>query len=110
MLSSNLLATLDWLIMSFKEQYNIVGWDLSVSSAQCGICSAADRSLTPEFCRSLLLRSSSLRFEVWQVRTEDSASQLFSERKQLLKLDIKNTRIKSNIMDSKYFHGAMRRF
>ncbi len=56
--------------------------DLSVSSVQFGLSSPADNSFTPESCRLLLLKSSSLSLEDWELRTDDRALQLFSERLQ----------------------------
>ena len=60
--------------------------DLRVSSVQCGLSSPADSSFTPEPCRLLLLMSSSLRLEDWELRTEDRAAQLLSERLQPVSL------------------------
>ena len=60
--------------------------DLRVSSVQCGLFSSEHSSFTPESCRLLLLRSSSLRLEDWELRTEDRAAQLLSERLQPLSL------------------------
>ena len=60
--------------------------NLRVSRVQCGLSSPADNSFTPESCRLLLLRSSSLRLEDRELRTEDRASQLLSERLQPLSL------------------------
>ena len=60
--------------------------DLRVSSSQCGLSSPADSFFTPESFRSLSLRSSSLRLEDWELRTEDRAAQLLSDRLQPLSL------------------------
>lgn len=60
--------------------------DLRVSRVQCGLFSPPERSITPEFCRSLLLRSRSLRLEDCELRTEDRASQLLHVRLQPLSL------------------------
>lgn len=54
--------------------------DLRVSTAQSGLSSPADRSFSPESCRSLLLRSSCLRLENWELRNKDSTSQVLSDR------------------------------
>ena len=54
--------------------------DLRVFSVQCGIPSPAESSFTPESCRSLVLRSSSLRLEELELRTETRASQHLSDR------------------------------
>lgn len=48
--------------------------DLRLFSVQVGLLNPADRSFTPESCRSLLLRSSSSRLEDWELRTEHRAS------------------------------------
>ena len=54
--------------------------DLRVSSVQCGLPSPAESSFTPESCRSLVLRSSSLRLQELELRTEARASQHLSDR------------------------------
>lgn len=60
---------------------------LSVSSLQFGLFSQkAESCFTPESCRLLLLRSSSVRLEDWELRAKDRASQLLSERLQPLSL------------------------
>ena len=64
----------------------VVKLDLSVFSLQCGLFSPLDSSFTPESWRSLLLRSSSLRLGDWELRSEDRASQLLSDRLQPLSL------------------------
>ena len=64
--------------------------DLRVSSVQCGLCSPTESGFTPKSFRLLLLRSSTLREEDWELRTEDRASQLLSERLQLLSLKRNN--------------------
>jgi len=46
-------------------------------------------SAVPESCRLLLLRSSSVRLQDWELRAEDRAAQLLSERLQPLSLDKK---------------------
>ncbi|MCI4382179.1 hypothetical protein PGIGA_G00260770, partial [Pangasianodon gigas] len=53
---------------------------LSISSVQCGFFSPAESSFTPEFCSLLILRSSSLRLEEFELRTEDRTLQLSSVR------------------------------
>ena len=60
--------------------------DLRVSSLQCGLLSPAESSFIPESCRSLALRSSSLRLEETELRTEARASQDFSDRLQPISL------------------------
>lgn len=60
--------------------------NLSVSSVQFGFSSAEESSLPPESCRSLLLRSSSLRREDSELRTVARASQLLCCRLQSLSL------------------------
>ena len=60
--------------------------DLRVSSVQCGLPSPAESSFTPESSRSLILRSSSLRLEELELRTEARASQHPSDRQQPLSL------------------------
>ncbi|KAF4084691.1 hypothetical protein AMELA_G00108890 [Ameiurus melas] len=52
----------------------------SVSSVQCGFSSPAESSFTPESCSLLLLRSSSLSLEEFELRTEDRTLQLSSVR------------------------------
>ena len=64
----------------------LINPDLRVSSSQCGLFSPDDSSFTPESCRSLLLRSNSLKLENWELRTEDRASQLLFDRLQSLSL------------------------
>ena len=54
--------------------------DLRVSNVQCGLPSPAESRFTPESCRSLVLRSSSLRLEELELRTEARASQHVSDR------------------------------
>ncbi|TNN33636.1 hypothetical protein EYF80_056201 [Liparis tanakae] len=51
-----------------------------VSSLKCGLSSPAERSFTPESCSMLSLRSRCFRLEDWELRTEDRAPQLLSER------------------------------
>ena len=63
--------------------------DLRVSSVQCGLPSPAESSFTPESCRSLVLRSSSLRLEELELRTETRASQHLSDRLQQFSLHTK---------------------
>ena len=65
--------------------------DLRVSSVQCGLPSPAESSFTPESCRSLVLRSSSLRLEELALRTEARASQHLSDRRQPFSLHTKYT-------------------
>lgn len=77
----NLDIIFNWLI--FKNKMFFYS-DLSAFSFQFKVCSAADRSFTPESWRSLLLRSSSLTLEDWEPRNEDRALQLLSERLQIL--------------------------
>lgn len=60
--------------------------DLRASRAQRGLLRPSQRSDTPESRRSLLLRSSSLRLEEWELRTEDKGSQLLHDRLQPLNL------------------------
>lgn len=60
---------------------------MRISSLQSVLSTPEDSSLTPESPRSLSLRSSSLRLEGWEVRTEDRASQLISESLQPLSLN-----------------------
>lgn len=60
---------------------------MRISSLQSVLSTPEDSSLTPESRRSLSLRSSSLRLEGWEVRTEDRASQLISESLQPLSLN-----------------------
>ncbi|KAF7641652.1 hypothetical protein LDENG_00275430 [Lucifuga dentata] len=60
--------------------------DLRAFSPHCGLSSPAESSFSPESCRSLLLRSRSLRLEDWQLRTELRASQLLHDRLQRLSL------------------------
>ena len=61
------MKTCDVTLCKFRKT------DLRVSSVQCGLLSPAESSLTPESCRSLLLRSSSLRPEEMELRTEARA-------------------------------------
>lgn len=60
--------------------------DLNISSLQYGLSSPPHSVFTPESFRSLLFRSSSLRLEEWELRTEDRVSQILSERLQPLSL------------------------
>jgi len=60
--------------------------DLSDSSLQFGFFSPADTCFAPESCRLLLLRSSSVRHEDWELRAEDRAAHPSSERLQTLSL------------------------
>lgn len=60
--------------------------DLNISSLQYGLSSPPHSVFTPESFRSLLFRSSSLRLEEWELRTEDRVSQVLSERLQPLSL------------------------
>lgn len=50
--------------------------DLIVSRGHFGLFNPADNSFTPESCRSLLLRSSSLSLKDLEMKTEHRASQL----------------------------------
>ena len=68
--------------------------DLRISSLHCGFSSPTDRCFTPESCRLLLVSSSSLRLEDWELRTDARLSQLFSDRLQPLSLK-KNMQHKS---------------
>ena len=61
--------------------------DLRVSSVQYGLPSPAERSFTPESCRSLVLRSRSLRLEEFELRTEARASQHLSDQRQPFSLN-----------------------
>ena len=54
--------------------------DMRVSSVQCGLPSPAESSFTPESCRRLVLRSSSLRLEELELRTEARALQHLFDR------------------------------
>lgn len=74
--------------------------DLRVSSLQCGLPSPTDRSLAPASFRLLLLRSSSLRLEDWELRTVARASQLFSVKLHTLRLQRK----KGSVQLEKYNH------
>lgn len=56
--------------------------NLRVSSLHWGLFSPRDSSSTPESCRSLLFRSSSIILNDWQLRTEARASQLSFDRLQ----------------------------
>lgn len=60
--------------------------DLNISSLQYGLSSPPHSVFTPESFRSLSFRSSSLRLEEWELRTEDRVSQILSERLQPLSL------------------------
>lgn len=57
--------------------------DLSVSSLQCGVPSPAESIFNPESCKSLLLRSSSLKDEEFDLRAEAKVLQPASVIKQL---------------------------
>ena len=70
--------------------------DLRVSRTHCGLSSPTDSSFTPESCRLLLLRSSSLRLEDWELRTEDRTSQLVFDSSQPLILERKKGRKRRN--------------
>ena len=61
--------------------------DLRVSSLHPGLFSPSDSFFTPESFRSLVLRSTCVRLEDWDLRTEDRASQLLSDRLQPLSLE-----------------------
>ena len=67
----------------------LIKTDLRVSSVQCGLPSPAESSFTPESCRLLELRSSSLRLEELELRTEARASQHLSDRPQPMSLHTK---------------------
>jgi len=60
--------------------------DLRASRLQFGLFSPAESCFTPESCSLLLLRSSSVRLKDWELRAEDRAAQLLSERLQSLSL------------------------
>ena len=76
------------IVHSFRLCLRSLNPDLRRSSLQCGLFSPAESSSTPESCRSLWLRSSSVRLEDWELRTEDRTSQLLSDRLQPLSLKI----------------------
>lgn len=78
----NWLNDVNWM----KKKIDIAWSDLSVSSLQYWLFIPADRSFTPGSCRLLLPRSSYIRREDWELRTEDRASQLLSDRLQPLSL------------------------
>ena len=63
------------MLIGFSPQFCSIqlNSDLTVSSSQCGLISPDDSCFTPESCRLLLVRSSSLRLEDWELRTEDRA-------------------------------------
>lgn len=60
--------------------------NLRISSLQCGLSSPTESRFTPRSPRWSRLRSSSLRQEDWQLRTEDRAPQLWQSRSQPLSL------------------------
>lgn len=70
--------------------------DLRVFRVQCKLCSSAEIYLAPESWRSLSLRSSSLRQEDGQLRTNERASQLFPERLQQFSLTKKKKNKQTN--------------
>ena len=61
--------------------------NLRVCSLQSGLLSPSDRIFSPESFRSVSLRSRCVRLEDWDLRTEDRASQLLSDRLQPLSLE-----------------------
>ena len=67
------------LILNLVVNHTLSKTNLRVSSVQCGLPSPAESSFTPESCRSLVLRSSSLR-QVLELKTEARASQHSSDR------------------------------
>ena len=67
----------------YKSQWT----DLRVSSRQVGLCRKPHSSFTPESCRLLSLRSSSLRWEGFDLRAEAREEQLISDSLQLLNLN-----------------------
>ena len=73
----------------FNRTLNIT--DLRLSSLQCGLPSPSESGFTPESCRSLLLRSSSIRLEELELRTEARASQHLQDRWQPFSLVNINT-------------------
>ena len=64
--------------------------DLRVSNVQCGLPSPAESSFTPESCRSLKLRSNSLRLEL-ELKIEARASQHLSDSLQSFSLHTRYT-------------------
>lgn len=64
--------------------------DLSVSSLQCGLVSPTESCVTPASYRSLLLRSNSLRLQLFEERTGTRVWQLLEDRPESLSLMEKN--------------------
>lgn len=94
-----------------NTEWKTLNHDLRLSSLQCGLSSASDRSLTPESSRSLSLRSSSPRLEDVKLRTEDRTSQLPSDMLQTLSLknyEDENKMKKKVILVFKCIHVAVR--
>lgn len=60
--------------------------DLKLNSLHIDISCPPESSLTPESCKLLSLRSSSLRLEDWDLRAGESKSQLLSETLQQVNL------------------------
>ncbi len=81
------------LIILWKTFY------LSVSSWQFRIFSPSESSVTPESCRSLLLRSSSLRTEFENCKTDDKLPQDWAVRLHMENLN-KRTKLLHINLDS----------
>lgn len=60
--------------------------NLNVSNFKHGLISPVESVITPESCTSLLLRSSSLSLQDWELRAEARSSQLLHDRLQPLSL------------------------
>lgn len=85
-----------WIV---DKNVNITWSDLRISSLQCWFATPTHRSFTPESCRSLLLRSNSLRQEDWELTTEDRSSQLVSVRLQSVSLKIMNAKTNNTVIN-----------
>ena len=81
--------------------------DLSLSSLQCGLLSPAEISFTPESLRSLLLRSSSLRLDALELRTDARASQLLSDKLQPLSLKKHEENLSFSSLSVKSVYGLI---
>lgn len=74
------------LLLIYLNEIYYTNMDLRIFNVQHGLPSPAESSFTPVSSRSLLLRSTSLRLEFLEVKTEAKASQLLHVSLQPLSL------------------------
>ena len=82
--------------------------DLRVSSLQCLLASPAESRSTPLSCRSLLLRSISLKLKL-ELRTDDNSLQHLSERLQPLSLKRTHTQTQTHAHAHAHAHAHTQR-